>query len=107
MLVQGDANDLARPVFLILYFQIPMQAKHETIIHARCPYAPVWDYYTVIVKTPEFLACEHLQLVCDEVRGKELTQEQVFEHLRSRIDRPAIISIEGCHGQNGKLLVTG
>jgi hypothetical protein len=57
---------------------------HKTTIHARCPYAPVWDYYTVIVETPAFLKCERLQEVCEEIRGKEMTQEQVFEHLIRR-----------------------
>lgn len=84
-----------------------MNAKHQTTLHSRCPYAPVWDYYDVTITTPEFLQCEKVQAVCDEVRGKELTQEQVFEHLRSSILPPAIITVEGRHGQNGRLVISG
>jgi hypothetical protein len=80
---------------------------HKTTIHARCPYAPVWDYYTVIVETPDFLKCERLQEVCEEIRGKEMTQEQVFEHLKSKIYSPAKITVKGRHGQNGRLVIGG
>ena len=81
--------------------------KHETTIHARCPYAPTWDYYTLTVETREFLQCEKLQEICDEVRGKEMTQEDVFEFVRSRIKQPAKVTLEGRHGQNGRLVISG
>jgi hypothetical protein len=81
--------------------------EHKTTIHARCPYAPVWDYYTVIVRTPEFMKCEDLQAICDQIRGTELTQEDVFTHLRSKIKLSAIITVKGRHGQNGRLVITG
>ena len=84
-----------------------MQNEHITTIHARCPYAPVWDYYTFTVKTTQFLRCEEVQRVCDEVRGKEMTQEQVFEFLRDEIKPPAQLTLEGCHGQNGRLVISG
>ena len=84
-----------------------MPNKHSTTMHSRCPYAPMWDYYDVTVETPEFLQCERLQEVCDEVRGKELTQEAVFEHIRQSIKPPAQITVEGRHGQNGRLVISG
>lgn len=85
-----------------------MKAKHQTTVHARCPYAPVWDYYDVTVETNEFLRCEKLQSVCNEIRGKEMTQEQVFEHIRDGIKLQAsIVTVEGCHGQNGRLVISG
>lgn len=79
--------------------------EHRTTIHARCPYAPMWDYYTVIIKTPSFLRCEHLQAVCDEIRGSEMTQENVFDHLKTKIGQPAEIVVKGRHGQNGRLVI--
>ncbi len=80
---------------------------HETTIHTRCPYAPIWDYYTVTIKTKEFIRCEEIQRVCDEVRGREMSQEDVFKFLRANITNLADITLEGRHGQNGKLVVSG
>ncbi len=79
--------------------------QHQTIVHARCPYAPVWDYYTVIVKTPDFLRCERLQEVCDQIRGKEMTQEDIWDHISSIIYPPAQVIVKGRHGQNGYLVI--
>lgn len=79
---------------------------HKTTVHTRCPYAPVWDYYTVIVQTPNFLRCERLQEVCEEIRGKEITQEQVYEHIKSKI-HAAKVTVKGRHGQNGRLVIAG
>lgn len=79
---------------------------HETTIHARCPYAPTWDYYIFTVETREFLQCEKLQELCDEVRGKEMTQEAIFEFLRGRIKPPAKLTLSGQHGQNGRLVIS-
>ena len=81
--------------------------QHETTIHSRCPYAPVWDYYTLLVETTEFIRCEQIQEVCDAVRGKSLTQEAVFEFIRERIKPPAKITLSGRHGQNGRLVISG
>lgn len=80
---------------------------HKTTIHARCPYAPVWDYYTLTVRTTDFLQCEKLEAICDFVRGQEMTQEQVFEHLRESIKAPASITLKGRHGSNGRLRISG
>ena len=81
--------------------------RHTTTIHSRCPYAPVWDYYTLHVDTVAFVKCEDVQAACDEVRGKEMTQEQVFEHLRLKIGQPAKLTLKGRHGQNGRLVICG
>jgi hypothetical protein len=79
--------------------------KHKTTVHARCPYAPVWDYYTVEVKTSYMLKCEELQRVCDLIRGQEITQEQVFDFLKEQIKEPKWITVKGRHGQNGRLVI--
>ena len=85
-----------------------MNAKHQTTLHARCPYAPVWDYYDVTVETVDFMQCEKLQAVCDEVRGKEMTQEDVFKHIREGIkNQGSTVTVEGRHGQNGRLVISG
>jgi len=79
--------------------------RHTTTIHARCPYAPVWDYYTVIVETREFLQCEKLQEICDEVRGQTMTQEDVFAFVALRMKTHGKLTIVGQHGTNGKLTI--
>jgi len=84
-----------------------MRNIHKTTIHARCPYAPVWDYYTLTVETPEFIRCETVQEICDSVRGLEMTQEEVFAKLREKLLPPAKLTLEGCHGQNGHLVISG
>ena len=80
--------------------------NHKTTVHTRCLYAPVWNYYTVIVETPDFLKCERLQEVCEEIRGKEITQEQVYEHIKSKI-HAAKVTVKGRHVQNGRLVIAG
>ena len=79
---------------------------HKTTIHARCPYAPVWDYYAVTVETPDFIRCERLQEVCEEIRGKEITQEQVYEHIKKSF-HAAKVTVKGRHGQNASLVIAG
>jgi len=82
---------------------------HKTTIHARCPYAPIWDYYTVTVTTPELLRCEDFQAICDEVRGQEMTQEDVFAKVLGRLPlsvRGGRLTIKGRHGQNGRLVIS-
>lgn len=79
--------------------------KHKTTIHARCPYAPVWDYYTVEIKTSSHIRCEEIQRVCDQIRGKEVTQEDVFDFLKAKIREPKWITVKGRHGQNGMLVI--
>jgi len=87
--------------------EVGIMNKHTTTIHIRCPYAPVWDYYTLEVCTHEHVRCEILQDICDEVRGKEMTQEDVFAFLRGKINQPATITLKGRHGQNGRLVISG
>jgi len=80
---------------------------HKTTIHTRCPYAPVWDYYTVVVEIDRFLKCEDFQELCDRVRGETMTQEKVFDVLRDGVHPSATLTVKGRHGQNSKLVVTG
>lgn len=80
--------------------------KHVTTVHTRCPYAPVWDYYTVTFVTPAFLRCEDFQAICDKVRGVELQQEKVANLIAKQLRVRGTLSVSGCHGQNGRLVVT-
>lgn len=80
--------------------------KHVTTVHARCPYLPIWDYYTVTLETETFLRCEKFQELCDAVRGIEATQEDVFKRLQASIKIAGKLTIEGRHGQNGVLIIS-
>jgi ribonuclease I len=80
--------------------------KHEITLHARCPYAPVWDYYTLTLTTREFVEVHALQKMCDEVRGKEMTQESIADLLRERLPHHIAIELVGHHGQNCRSVVT-
>jgi hypothetical protein len=80
---------------------------HTVYVHTRCPFAPVWDYYKVVVRTPDFLKCEDLQSICDKVRGLEMTQENVMREIRSKLNRSCRVTVTGRHGSNGRLEITG
>jgi hypothetical protein len=43
--------------------------------------------------------------VCDQIRGKEVTQEDVFDFLKAKIREPKWITVKGRHGQNGMLVI--
>ena len=79
---------------------------HETTIHARCPYAPTWDYYQLTFETRDLLQCEALQGICDEVRGQEMTQEAVFEFVAHKLPLPGKLTLVGQHGTNGRLVIS-
>ena len=81
---------------------------HKTTIHARCPYAPVWDYYELTFETRDFLKCEDLQEACDLVRGREITQEVVFASIALRLSEitKGKLTLAGRHGQNGGLTIS-
>jgi hypothetical protein len=81
--------------------------QHKTTIHIRCPFAPVWDYYTVVVFTKELLKCERLQELCDDIRGKEITQEAAWQYLRDNLPHHCDITVKGRHGANGRLVIRG
>ena len=74
---------------------------HATIVHARCPFMPVWDYYEVTFTTKEFIKCEELENACDEVRGVvKATQEEIAMHLRITLPEHVHIKVVGRHGSN-------
>jgi len=81
--------------------------KHLNMVHARCPYAPVWDYYEVIIETVDFMRCEAVEATCEKMRGKTMSQEDVFDELRKSFRHPAKITVIGRHSQNGKLEISG
>jgi hypothetical protein len=78
---------------------------HETTVHARCPYAPTWDYYQLTFETREHLQCEVLQEICDAVRGQTMTQEDVFDGIANRLAVPGKLTLVGQHGTNGRLVI--
>jgi hypothetical protein len=79
---------------------------HKTVIHARCPYAPVWDYYTLVVRIDAFIRTEDIQKICDEVRGQEMTQEDVADRIEAALPPRTSFTLKGRHGQNGRLIIT-
>jgi hypothetical protein len=82
-----------------------MKAMHRTTIHARCPFAPVWDYYSVQIETKDFIRCEKIEAICEEIRGQQISQEMVLELLRKKLNIECKITVKGRHGQNGRLVV--
>jgi len=79
---------------------------HETTVHTRCPYAPVWAYYAVTIRTNQFIKTEDIQAICDSFRGNEITQEDLADLLEASLPKHTSFTIEGRHGQNGKLTIT-
>ena len=79
---------------------------HETTIHARCPYAPTWDYYQLTFETAVHLQCETLQVICDTVRSQTITQEAVFDYIAQRLPVPGKLTLVGQHGTNGRLVIS-
>lgn len=80
--------------------------KHETTVHGKCPINSKWDYYTLVVTTTEFIRCEDIEEICDFVRGKTMSQEEMASHLRATLPHHCSIELRGRHGQNCKTTVT-
>ena len=74
--------------------------NHQTTVHARCPYLPVWDYYTVTFSTSSFLKVETLEKACETVRGKKITQEQLAKKLAKKMPAGVKVTVVGMHGAN-------
>lgn len=79
--------------------------QHTSIIHARCPIQPTWDYYTVVIEPLGFLDVHKLELVLDSVRGVEETQEQIAEQLGNLLPGCKVTLI-GRHTANTNTVVT-
>ena len=77
-----------------------MTIKHQTNVHARCPYLPVWDYYTVTFSTHSFVRVEALEKACEKVRGKKITQEQIARKLAKNTPGEVKVTVVGMHGAN-------
>lgn len=78
---------------------------HKTTIHAKCPLNGLWDYYTVLIETDEFIACEQIEELCDFVRGKSLEQERLAQNLHRSLGVKNKLTLLGRHGQNTELKV--
>lgn len=74
--------------------------RHTTTIHARCPFQPVWDYYTVTFSTESVVQCESLEAACEKVRGTTDTQESIGDSLRAMVQSDVSITVTGRHGAN-------
>ena len=74
--------------------------RHTTTIHARCPFVPVWDYYTVEFTTDKIVQCEVLEEACDTVRGAKIPQEEICERLKSAVPNHTSVKVTGRHGAN-------
>lgn len=81
--------------------------RHETIIHAKCPFNQEWDYYDLIISCDTLLKCEDLQDICNTVRGNSMSQESLSELLFSEflkiVNGNFELLLVGKHGQNSKL----
>lgn len=81
---------------------------HKTTIHGSCPINGLWDYYELKIETSEFIACEDLDSFTNDVRGSELTQEDIAnclrDYLKSKL-KTFTLSLTGTHGQNQHLTV--
>jgi hypothetical protein len=78
---------------------------HKTTIHAKCPLNGSWDYYTVLIETDEFIACEQIEELCDFVRGKSAEQERIAQDLHRSLGVKNKLTLLGRHGQNTELKV--
>jgi hypothetical protein len=65
----------------------------------------LWDYYTVLIETDEFIACEQIEELCDFVRGKSLEQERLAQNLHRSLGVKNKLTLLGRHGQNTELKV--
>ena len=84
---------------------IEFGVKHSAIIHARCPLQPTWDYYDVTIIPMSFLDVRDLECILDEVRGKEMTQEDIAVALAAVLPN-CTIQITGKHTANTNTTVT-
>jgi hypothetical protein len=78
---------------------------HKTMVHGRCPINGSWDYYTLEVRTDEFVRCEDIEEACDSVRGSEQTQERMAYELREKLPSHCVLVLQGRHGQNVQTMV--
>lgn len=83
---------------------------YTTIIHIRCPFQPVWDYYEVELQSSDMVQCEAFEACCDEARGEELTQERTADFIREAIrdrfpDLTFSLTVTGRHGANCKTVI--
>ena len=74
--------------------------KHTTTIHGKCPLNGRWDYYTLTVTTDDFLRVEELEEICDFVRGKAMSQEEIADELSRTLPPHCTIEMTGRHCQN-------
>lgn len=83
---------------------------YTTIIHIRCPFQPIWDYYEVELQCSNMVQCELFEACCDEVRGLEMTQERTADWIREAIrdrlpDLTFNLTVAGRHGANCRTVV--
>ena len=80
------------------------------MVHIQCPFAPVWDYYKVVIRTSFFIQVETLERMCDQYRGHKIEQEVLAGRMVTwlREVMPTIegeLILSGRHGANCKVTV--
>ena len=84
--------------------------SYRTTIHIRCPFQPVWDYYTVELYSEQMVQCEIFEECCDHVRGSEVSQETTAELIQEAVALrlPRIVfslKVTGRHGANCETVI--
>lgn len=78
---------------------------HTSTIHGKCPLNGMWDYYSVEVRTDEFLDVSELEASLNSVRGSCATQEDIAYQLREIIPSHCVLILRGRHSQNTSSMV--
>ena len=84
--------------------------SYRTTIHIRCPFQPVWDYYAVELTSLQMVQCEIFEECCDQVRGREVSQEDTAECIYKAVvlrlpDVVFNLTVTGRHGANCEAVV--
>jgi NADPH-dependent 7-cyano-7-deazaguanine reductase QueF len=78
---------------------------HTSMIHGRCPINGNWDYYTVEIRTDDFVDVADLECVLNDVRGSKKTQEDIAFEIREKVPAHCIVVLRGRHSQNTETMV--
>jgi len=84
--------------------------SYRTTVHIRCPFQPVWDYYTVELNSEQMVQCETFEVCCDVVRSREISQEETAAILYAELvsiigNKKFVLTVTGRHGANCETVV--
>ena len=71
--------------------------QYTAKLHGKCPFHRGWDYYSLVIKTNEFMKCEDIEATCDIVRGATITQEAMAKQLRESFPSHCTFDLSGVH----------